>query len=222
MNAFIVVLLAAVSAGICAAATVMLKTLYAVCMRDIAEGGRDERLLKRKNRTKSVAAKIAKRAAGALVYIVLLAMCIPVVQSATFLICGRLVCNYMPLNVVSDSRDSLLAMIGSFISPIFAPLGFDDWRISTALITGFTAKESVVSTLTILLGGTTEALRTLFTLPGAFTFLVFSLLYTPCVAAISAVKGEVGGLQAFFVVVFQCVTAWVVAFVVHTLLLLVL
>ncbi len=126
------------------------------------------------------------------------------------------------LNVVSDSRDSLLAMIGSFISPIFAPLGFDDWRISTALITGFTAKESVVSTLTILLGGTTEALRTLFTLPGAFTFLVFSLLYTPCVAAISAVKGEVGGLQAFFVVVFQCVTAWVVAFVVHTLLLLVL
>ena len=108
MNAFIVVLLAAVSAGICAAATLMLKTLHAVCIRDIAEGGRDERLLKRKNRTNSVAAKIAKRAAGALVYIVLFAVCISVVQSASFLICGRLVCNYMPLNVVSDSMDGEL------------------------------------------------------------------------------------------------------------------
>lgn len=126
------------------------------------------------------------------------------------------------LNVVSDSRDSLLAMIGSLIAPIFAPLGFADWRISTALITGFTAKESVVSTLTILLGGSVSALPELFTTASAFTFLIFSLLYTPCIAAISAVKSEVGGRSAAFVVIMQCLIAWIVAFVFHSVLMMVL
>lgn len=119
------------------------------------------------------------------------------------------------LNVVSDSRDSLLAMIGGFIAPVFAPLGFSDWRISTALITGFTAKESVVSTLTVLLGGTTALLHTLFTPATAFVFLVFTLLYTPCVAAVGAVRKELGGKWALAVVVLQCVVAWIVAFAVH-------
>ena len=126
------------------------------------------------------------------------------------------------LNVVSDSRDSLLAMIGSLIAPIFAPLGFADWRISTALITGFTAKESVVSTLTILLGGSVSALPELFTTASAFTFLIFSLLYTPCIAAISAVKSEVGGRSAAFVVIMQCLIAWIVAFVFNSVLMMVL
>lgn len=119
------------------------------------------------------------------------------------------------LNVVSDSSDSLLALIGSFIAPIFRPLGFSDWKISTALITGFTAKESVVSTLTVLLGGSTDALNTMFSPFGAYVFLVFSLLYTPCVAAIAAVKREMGKHWAPTVVIIQCVIAWIVAFLVH-------
>ena len=86
------------------------------------------------------------------------------------------------LNVVVDSKDSLLALIGGFAAPVFVPLGFGDWRISTALITGFTAKESVVSTLTVLFGGDMSALNTLFTPFSALVFLVFTLLYTPCVA----------------------------------------
>lgn len=119
------------------------------------------------------------------------------------------------LNVVDDSGNSLLALIGGFIAPIFAPLGFGDWRISTALITGFTAKESVVSTLTVLLGGNTGALSQLFTPFTAFVFLVFTLLYTPCVAAVAAVKREMGsGKDAFFVILTQCVIAWIVAFIV--------
>lgn len=120
------------------------------------------------------------------------------------------------LNVVTQSQDSLLAAIAGVISPIFAPLGFNDWRISTALITGFTAKESVVSTLTVLLGGSTAALNTMFTPFSALVFLVFTLLYTPCVAAISAVKRELGGKWAVGVVVVQCVIAWVAAFLLHT------
>lgn len=120
------------------------------------------------------------------------------------------------LNVVSDSADSLLALLGGVIAPLFRPLGFGDWKISTALITGFTAKESVVSTLTVLLGGSTKALSTFFTPLTALVFLVFSLLYTPCVAAIAAVKRELGTLGACSVVVLQCVIAWVVAFGVHT------
>ena len=119
------------------------------------------------------------------------------------------------LNVVVDSKDSLLALIGGFAAPVFVPLGFGDWRISTALITGFTAKESVVSTLTVLFGGDMSALNTLFTPFSALVFLVFTLLYTPCVAAIASIKRELGGKWAAGVVIGQCVIAWVAAFVVY-------
>ena len=96
------------------------------------------------------------------------------------------------LNIVESPEDSLLALLGGFVAPIFAPLGFGDWRASTALLTGFTAKESVVSTLTLLLGGDTSQITTLFTPFTAAVFLVFVLLYTPCVAAIATVKREIG------------------------------
>ncbi|MDD3369733.1 MAG: ferrous iron transport protein B [Lachnospiraceae bacterium] len=120
------------------------------------------------------------------------------------------------LNVVTDSAQSLLALLGSIVAPVFRPLGFDDWRISTALITGFTAKESVVSTLTVLLGGSTEMVRELFTPFTAFVFLIFTLLYTPCVAAIAAVKREMGkGWVSYAVVLWQCGIAWLIAFLVH-------
>ena len=120
------------------------------------------------------------------------------------------------LNVAATPDSSLLALVGSLITPIFKPLGFGDWRISTALITGFTAKESVVSTLTVLLGGDTGALNTLFNPFTALVFLIFTLLYTPCVAAIAAVKRELGGGRAALgVVLMQCGIAWVVAFAVH-------
>ena len=120
------------------------------------------------------------------------------------------------LNVVVDSKDSLLALIGGFAAPVFVPLGFGDWRISTALITGFIAKESVVSTLTVLFGGDMSALNTLFTPFSALVFLVFTLLYTPCVAAIASVKREMGTARsAFLVVIMQCVIAWIVAFAVR-------
>ncbi|MDD4849458.1 MAG: ferrous iron transport protein B [Gemmiger sp.] len=122
------------------------------------------------------------------------------------------------LNVAAAPDNSLLALVGNVVSPLFAPLGFGDWRVSTALITGFTAKESVVSTLTVLLGGSTAALSTLFTPFTAFVFLVFTLLYTPCVAAIAAVKRELGSAKAAaLVAVVQCATAWVVAFAVHSI-----
>ena len=101
------------------------------------------------------------------------------------------------------------------LSPVFAPLGFGDWRISTALVTGFMAKESVVSTLTVLFG-TTEALLGTITAAGAAALLVFCLLYTPCVAAVASIKRELGGKWAFFVVIGQCVIAWLAAFAVHT------
>lgn len=117
------------------------------------------------------------------------------------------------LNIVTDSSESLLALIGGWIAPILAPLGLGDWRISTALITGFTAKESVVSTLNVLLGGTT--LDTLFTPFSAMIFLVFSLLYTPCVAAIAAVKREMGTRNAIIVACLQCGIAWLVCFVIR-------
>ena len=123
------------------------------------------------------------------------------------------------LNVVSDSADSLLALIGRVIAPVFAPLGFGDWRVSTSLITGFTAKEAVISTMSVLLGTSVTALGnslgTLFTPVSAVSFLVFTLLYTPCVAAIAAIRREMGSkLQALGVVVMQCVVAWIAAFVV--------
>ncbi|MDY3360825.1 MAG: nucleoside recognition domain-containing protein, partial [Clostridium celatum] len=105
---------------------------------------------------------------------------------------------------------------GSFIAPRFAPLGFGDWRISTALITGFTAKESVVSTLTVLLGGDTSTLSTLFTPFTAFVFLIFTLLYTPCVAAIACIKRELGSKKAAIgIVIMQCCIAWLVSFLVR-------
>ncbi|MDO4590805.1 MAG: ferrous iron transport protein B [Slackia sp.] len=118
------------------------------------------------------------------------------------------------LNVVADSADSLLALLGGLIAPLFAPLGFGDWQASTALVTGFVAKESVVSTLTVLLGGA-SAVAGMFTPLTAFVFLTFSLLYTPCVAAIAAVKNELGARSAVAVVLLQCGIAWVVAFAVR-------
>lgn len=129
------------------------------------------------------------------------------------------------LNVVSNSADSLLAMIGQVIAPLFAPLGFGDWRVSTSLITGFIAKESVVSTLGILLGSSANvgaALGQLFTPVTAVSFLAFTLLYTPCVAAISAVRRELdSGWKALGVAMSQCCIAWVVSFLVYHIALLV-
>ena len=119
------------------------------------------------------------------------------------------------INVVNDSKDSLLALLGNLIAPVFKPLGLGTWTVATALITGFTAKESVVSTLTVLIGGQVAALSSMFTPLSAFVFLVFSLLYTPCIAAIAAVKKELGKKYAFLVVVIQCVIAWIVAFLVN-------
>lgn len=121
------------------------------------------------------------------------------------------------LNLVTNSSDSLLAALGNFIVPIFEPLGISDWRISTAFLTGFMAKESVVSTLTVLIGGDTEMLPSLFTKLTAFVFLVFSLLYTPCVAAIATVKKELGTKYAVLVVFLQCSIAWLVAFLTYHL-----
>lgn len=123
------------------------------------------------------------------------------------------------LNVVADSAQSMLAGIGKLLSPIFAPLGFNDWRVSTALLTGFSAKEAVVSTLAVLTGtniaSLPQALAGMFTPLTAFSYLVFTLLYTPCVAAISAVKRELGtGWHALGVAVFQTGIAWIVSFVV--------
>lgn len=127
------------------------------------------------------------------------------------------------LNVVTDSADSLLAMLGHWLAPIFAPLGFDDWRIPTALITGFSAKEAVVSTLGVLTGTSMEtlgpALSGLFTPISAISFLVFTLLYTPCMAAMAAVKRELGSnALGLGVAVLQCVVAWIVAFGVYQVL----
>ena len=124
------------------------------------------------------------------------------------------------LNLVTDSAQSLLATVGAVLAPLFAPLGFGDWRVSTALITGFIAKESVVSTLGILTGSgagvSAEALGALFTPAAAAGFLVFTLLYTPCVAAISAVKRELrSAWKAAGVALSQCVVAWAAAFLVY-------
>ena len=114
------------------------------------------------------------------------------------------------LNIVTDSQDSILAVVAGWIAPIFAPLGFGDWRISTALITGFMAKESVVSTLSVLFGST-AALTSMLTPLSAMSLLVFCLLYTPCVAAIASVRRELGGRWAVGVALGQCAIAWVAA-----------
>lgn len=120
------------------------------------------------------------------------------------------------LNVVADQSQSLLAGFGGIIAPVLAPLGFGDWRASTALVTGLLAKESVISTLAVLLGTeSASALASLFTPLTAYTFLVFTLLYPPCVAAIGAVKNELGPRWAVAVFALQCGVAWIAAFVVH-------
>ncbi len=116
--------------------------------------------------------------------------------------------------MVSDSSQSMLAILAGFLAPIFAPLGFGDWRMVTALISGFLAKESVVSTLGILFGSVAALQKTL-TPATAASFLVFCLLYTPCVAAIASIRRELGRRWAFQIVIFQCVVAWVCAFIVH-------
>ena len=123
-------------------------------------------------------------------------------------------------NVVSSGKNSMLAAVGSFLSPIFRPLGFSDWRASTALLTGFTAKEAVISTLTVLTGTNAStlsaALTGMFTPLAAFSFLIFTLLYTPCVAAVSAVRQEMNSAKsALGVVLYQCGFAWVAAFLVY-------
>lgn len=118
------------------------------------------------------------------------------------------------LNMVSDSQNSILALFAGALAPIFAPTGFGDWRIVTALISGFMAKESVVSSLTVLFGST-EALQSTLTAVGAGSLLVFCLLYTPCVAAIASVKRELGGKWATLMVIGQCVIAWLAAFAVY-------
>ncbi len=121
------------------------------------------------------------------------------------------------LRMVEDSHDSILALISGVIAPIFGPLGFGDWRISTALFTGFIAKESVVSTLTVLLGG--AVVTELLTVGAAAPLLVFCLLYTPCAAAIASVKQELGATWALGVVFLQCAVAWICAFALRMLLL---
>ena len=118
------------------------------------------------------------------------------------------------LNIVTDSRDSILACVAGMIAPLFAPMGFGDWRISTALITGFMAKESVVATLSVLFGSTAILTSTISPL-SAGSLLVFCLLYTPCVAAIASIRRELGERWAFAVVLMQCAIAWIASFVVY-------
>ncbi len=118
------------------------------------------------------------------------------------------------LNVVADSRQSILAVLAGMITPLFKPLGFGDWRLVTAILTGVMAKESVVSTISILFGSTIEMVSVI-SAAGAMSFLVFCLLYTPCVAAIASVKKELGGKWAAYVVVIQCVVAWIATLITY-------
>ena len=118
------------------------------------------------------------------------------------------------LNVVTDSADSLLALIGQWLAVLFRPLGFGDWRCATALISGFIAKESVVSTLQVLLGN--AAITLLFTTRSAISFLVFTLLYTPCIAAVATIRRELGSrIKTVGVVLLQCVVAWLAAYIAY-------
>ena len=117
-------------------------------------------------------------------------------------------------NLVADSRDSILATVSGFLTPLFAPLGLGDWRIVTSLVSGFMAKESVVSVLEVLFsaeGGISAAISAL----AAYSMLVFSLLYTPCVAAIASIRRELGGKWALYVVLWQCAVAWAAALLVR-------
>ncbi len=120
----------------------------------------------------------------------------------------------LQMNMVADSKDSILAMVAGVLAPIFEPLGFGDWRICVALIAGFMAKESVVSTISVLFG-TTAALQALLSPGTAMALLVFCLLYTPCVAAVAAVKRELGTRWAVFIALGQCLIAWICAFVIQ-------
>ena len=119
------------------------------------------------------------------------------------------------LHMVTDSEDSMLAMLGGLIAPVFAPMGYGNWKISTALITGFMAKESVVATLNVLIGGS-QNLAGMLTPLSALALLVFCLLYTPCVAAIASIRRELGSRWAAGIVVWQCVVAWIMSFLVYT------
>ena len=124
------------------------------------------------------------------------------------------------LNVVENSENSLLALVGKLIAPIFTPLGFNDWRVATSLISGFSAKEAVVSTMAVLLNTSianlNNVLANYFTPLTAFSFLVFTLLYTPCVAAVATIKRELNSsLKTVGVVLMQCTVAWVCALIVH-------
>lgn len=119
------------------------------------------------------------------------------------------------LNVVDNQQDSILAMIASVVSPVFSPLGFGDWRITTALVSGFLAKESVVSTLEVLYANV--PVSSIFSTASAFSILVFCLLYTPCVAAVAAIRRELGTRWALSIVLLQCVVAWVCAFIAYHL-----
>ncbi len=125
------------------------------------------------------------------------------------------------LNMVTDSSNSILALIGGVLAPLFAPLGLGDWKIATSLITGFIAKESVVATLTVLYGSTAAVAAAYTSLAGA-SLLTFSLLYTPCVAAIASIKRELGGKWAVFVVLMQCAIAWIAALIIRLIGLLIL
>ena len=127
----------------------------------------------------------------------------------------------MQLNMVTDSQDSILAVVSGVVAPIFAPLGFADWRVVTALVAGFMAKESVVSTLTVLFGST-AALQAALSPATAISLLIFCLLYTPCAAAIASVKQELGGKWAVGVAFGQCAIAWVCALAAHMICMLVM
>jgi ferrous iron transport protein B len=120
------------------------------------------------------------------------------------------------LNWVADPSTSILAKIAGFVAPIFAPLGFGDWRAATALVTGFLAKESVVSTLNVLYGTTANFSVSISAAAGA-ALLVFCLLYTPCVAAVASIKREMGSKGAFKTVLLQCSVAWIVSFIVYNI-----
>jgi len=121
-------------------------------------------------------------------------------------------------NLVSDSADSIMAIIAGGIAPLFSPLGLGDWRICTSLISGFFAKESVVATLEILFGAQ-GGVSAILSAVDAGTLLVFSLLYTPCIASIASIKRELGTKWAVFVAIWQCCLAWIVAFIFRLLLL---
>ncbi len=113
-------------------------------------------------------------------------------------------------SLVENPKDSMLASVASLVSPVFAPLGFGDWRVATSLISGFMAKESVVSTLTVLYGGGAD-LTMVLTTASAYALLVFCLLYTPCVATIATVRRELSSRHAMAMVLWQCTVAWGVA-----------